>query len=219
MPESKPIVIYGAGGQGRVVLDILRSVPGIVTVGFLDSDENLHGSMVDNLRVLGDMRVVPGLLTEYPGIASVVAIGDNRARMDIARQLSELGMPLVNAIHPRAFISPSAHIGRNVTVASGAIICAHVRIGDHVIVNTGAIIEHENNIGDGVHIAPGAKLAGRVTVDRGAFVGIGAVVIGNLRIGTDAVVGAGAVVLHDVEPSSVVAGVPARPIQPKAKGG
>ncbi len=210
---SKIIIIYGAGGQGRVVLDILRSRKDVVTLGFLDSNADLHGSTMDGLPIMGDIASVSMLLSAYQDLSAIVAIGDNQARLDIARQLRARTIPLANAIHPRAFVAPSAIVGDNVTIAPGAMICAHARIGNDVIINTGAIVEHENIIEDGVHIAPGAKLAGRVIVERGAFVGIGATVIGNLRIGTSAVVGAGAVVLHDIMPFSVVAGVPARPIR------
>ena len=210
---SKLMVIYGAGGHGRVVLDILRSLSDVVVVGFLDSEKSLHGSIVDGLPVVGGIDQVPTLLLEYPGISAIVAIGDNQARREVAEELRKRHMPLANAVHPRAFVSPSAIVGTNVTVAAGAIICAHAKIGDDVIINTGAIVEHDNCIGNAVHIAPGAKLAGRVTVGEYAFIGIGAIVVGNLNIGRSAVVGAGAVVLHDVEPFSVVAGIPAKPIR------
>lgn len=211
MPRT--VIIYGAGGQGRVVLDILRSLDDVRVVGFLDSNKGLHGSTVDGLPVIGDINRISSLVLEYPNIAAIVAIGDNKVRRRIAQQLRKQHILLINAIHPRAFVSPSAIVGSNVTVAPGAIICAHARIGDDVIINTGAIVEHENCIGNGVHIAPGAKLAGRVTVGECAFVGIGATVIGNLSIGPSAVVGAGAVVLHNVEPFTIVVGIPARPIE------
>lgn len=45
------------------------------------------------------------------------------------------------------------------------------------------------------------------------WVGFGASIIGGVRIGHGACVAAGAVVTHDVEPYTVVAGVPARPIR------
>jgi serine O-acetyltransferase len=41
----------------------------------------------------------------------------------------------------------------------------------------------------------------------------GAIVIGPIAIGDDAVIGAGAVVVRDVQPATVVGGVPARPIE------
>jgi len=45
------------------------------------------------------------------------------------------------------------------------------------------------------------------------WIGFGATVVGGVRVGHGACVGAGAVVTHDVEPYTVVAGVPAKPIR------
>lgn len=205
-----PVVIYGAGGQGRVVLDILRADGRVPIIGFLDSDPSLVGMVVDGLQVLGTMDAIPGLLAVHGGLSAVVAIGDNRTRWNIAAQLEALGVQLTNAVHPKAYVSPTAHLGRNVTIAVGAIVCAHARIGNNVIVNTGAIVEHENVIEDNVHVAPGVRLAGRVVVRYDAFVGIGATVVQNLEIGAGALIGAGAVVLTNVPPGATFAGVPAR---------
>nr|WP_238386821.1 DapH/DapD/GlmU-related protein [Natrialba swarupiae] len=51
-----------------------------------------------------------------------------------------------------------------------------------------------------------------VTVEHDVWIGHGATVMPDVEIGTGAVVGAGAVVTRDVEPYSMVAGVPAEPI-------
>ncbi|QPV63320.1 acetyltransferase [Halosimplex litoreum] len=52
-----------------------------------------------------------------------------------------------------------------------------------------------------------------VTLGHDVWIGHGAIVLPGVEIGNGAVVGAGAVVAHDVEPYSVVAGVPAEPIR------
>ena len=59
----------------------------------------------------------------------------------------------------------------------------------------------------------GVRLAGHVTVDSGAFIGIGSTVVQNIRIGFEAVVGAEAVVVRDVDPITMVVGVPARTVK------
>ncbi|WP_135363758.1 DapH/DapD/GlmU-related protein [Halosimplex halophilum] len=52
-----------------------------------------------------------------------------------------------------------------------------------------------------------------VTVGHDVWIGHGAVVLPGVEIGNGAVVGAGAVVAADVEPYTVVAGVPAEPVR------
>jgi len=211
--QHQSCVIVGAGGHGRVVLDILLSAGSCRVVGFLDSNSALHGRRIDGLPVLGDLAALPDLRTQGVGHA-VVAIGDNGIRLAFAHRIEESGFILINAIHPSANLAHNANLGRNVVIAAGALVCAHCQIGDSVILNTGCIVDHESMIGTAAHICPGAKLAGRVTVQSGAFIGIGATVLQGLRIGYEAVVGGGAVVINDVETMSTVVGVPARRVYP-----
>lgn len=53
----------------------------------------------------------------------------------------------------------------------------------------------------------------RVTIGDDAWLGAGATILPGVTIGEGAIVGAGAVVTHDVEPYTVVAGVPARVVR------
>jgi sugar O-acyltransferase (sialic acid O-acetyltransferase NeuD family) len=205
-------VIVGAGGHGRVVLDILVRAGGHDIVGFLDSNPALTGKRVDGKLVYGTIEDLSRLRQEHAVEGALVAIGNNGVRRDFADRIERQGLTLINAVHPSANLANNVTIGRNVVVAAGALVCAHCHIGDSVILNTGCIVDHESMIGPGTHVCPGARLAGRVLVESGAFVGIGATIIQNLKIGYNAVIGAGAVVIRDVAPNTTVVGVPAHPI-------
>jgi UDP-perosamine 4-acetyltransferase len=208
-------IIVGAGGHGRVVLDVFRQAHDIDPVGFLDANPQLRGRKVDGVRVLGGLADLPSLRAD--GIDSaIVAIGDNATRNMYAQTLTSHGFRLVNAIHPKAAIADTAKLGTNIVIAAGAVICAHCRISDSCIVNTASIVDHESFIGRATHICPGSRLAGRVIVEDFAFVGIGATVVQCLTIGRGSTVGAGAVVLRNVEPFTTVVGVPARCIKEPA---
>jgi UDP-perosamine 4-acetyltransferase len=203
------IVIVGAGGHGKVVLDIVRATGAYKVVGFVDADLTLAGKTVAGLPVLGPMNVLPRLRQQRVSHA-IVAIGDNRTRLRYAQMLRGHGFELANAIHPSAVVAESASLGRNIVIAAQAAVCVDCQIGDSAIINTGAIVDHECQIGAGVHVCPGAKVAGRVQVGEAAFVGLGANIIQCLSVGEDAIVGAGAVVLKDVPAGGTVVGVPAR---------
>lgn len=208
-------VIIGAGGHGRVVLDILRQAHSVDPIGFLDANPALHGQRVDGLEVLGEPADIPRLAHRHIDSA-IVAIGDNATRNMYAQALAAYGIHLSNAIHPKATVADTAKLGSNIVICAGAVICAHCRIGDSSIINTASIVDHESAIGRATHICPGARLAGRVTVEDFAFVGIGATIVQCLTIGRGSTVGAGAVVLKDVAAFTTVVGVPARPIRQAA---
>jgi maltose O-acetyltransferase len=102
-------------------------------------------------------------------------------------------------------------------------------IGSHTVINRGCVLDGRGglHIGDNVSISPGVwvltsqhdmndpyfrQTFGRVLIDDYVWLGSRATVLPGVSIGTGAVVAAGSVVTRDVEPYSVVAGVPARPI-------
>jgi sugar O-acyltransferase (sialic acid O-acetyltransferase NeuD family) len=206
-------IIIGAGGHGKVVLDILASGQQYRPVGFVDADPRLAGTTVGSLPVFGAVHLLGRLIQQHRIAAAIIAIGDNRARASYARAVDDLRLPLINAIHPSATVSRTAKLGRNVMIAAGAVVCTETRIGDFSIINTAATVDHECEIGASVHVCPGAHLAGRVRVEPGAFIGIGANIIQCLKIGQGATIGAGAVVLSDIPANVTAVGVPARIIQ------
>ena len=213
--RGRGVVIVGAGGHGRVVLDILRAAGHGRPIGFIDADPALAGSTVAGLPVLGSVNVLPSLRRRRIRRA-VIAIGDNRTRTHYAELLREQGFELINAVHPSAFVAPGAVLGENIVIAPMAAVGTEARVGDSAIINTAAVVDHECNVGPGAHLCPGAVLAGRVRVGRGAFVGAGARVIQCRSVGEFAVIGAGAVVITDVQAGATAVGVPAKLRAPTA---
>lgn len=209
------VVIIGAGGHGRVALDILQAAGKYIPVAFLDADPSLAGRRIGNVPVLGSVNMLPRVRQQKIGFG-FVAIGDNRVRRQYAAMLREHGFTLINAVHPSACISASATLGTNILVAAGAVVCTECRLADSVIINTGAVVDHECEIEESAHICSGAHLAGRARVGRGAFVGIGANVIQCLSIGEEAVIGAGAAVIRDIPSHATAVGVPAAVIKTSA---
>jgi sugar O-acyltransferase (sialic acid O-acetyltransferase NeuD family) len=204
-------LIIGAGGHGKVVLDILLAGRKYRPVGFLDADPALAGTTVAGLGVLGSINLL-SKLRDKKIRAAIIAIGDSRSRLSCAQAVLDHGFELINAIHPDSYIAPTATLGKNIVVAAGAVISTEARIGDSCIINTNAVVEHECDLAEGVHVCPGALLAGRVKVESSAFIGLGAKVIQCLTIGANATIGAGAVVIRDIPPGVTAVGIPARVI-------
>jgi sugar O-acyltransferase (sialic acid O-acetyltransferase NeuD family) len=207
------VLILGAGGHGRVVLDILLQAGQHQVVGFLDNNPDIHGRRVDGSVVHGSIDDLHSRGRELGIDGVIIAIGDNGTRRGLARHVEQIGIDLVNAVHPSATIAHNASLGRNVVVAAGVVVCANCQIGDSVILNTGCIVDHQTMIGEGTHICPGVRIAGRVKVEPGVFVGIGATIVPKVTLGCESIVGAGAVVTEDIPAMATAVGVPARPIK------
>ena len=208
-------LIWGAGGHGKVVADIIRAQFGDVLIAYVDRDPARVGDVCEPgggtiELVEEDLREkMEGQLDEK----LVLAVGNNRARLEFFARARASGADMPVLIHPTASVSPSAHVGAASQIVTGAIVHPGASIGNAVIVNTGAIVEHDCVVGDGCHISPGAILAGTVTLGARTWVGAGATVINNLTIGSDVTIGAGAVVIADVPDGATVVGVPARPTE------
>lgn len=204
------LAIFGAGGLGQLVHDIVRQHPEAQVVGFLDSDTALHKRTRDGLTVLGGLSAVERL--RWAGLThAIVAIGENRLRVQIAAALQERGLELASAIHPLASFARTSRLGAHVVVGPRATVCVHADIGEHCVISAGAIVEHDVRIGAGAFLHPAVRLAGGVHVGAGATLEIGASVIPGVRIGAGARVGAGSVVIRDVPSGARVSGVPAGP--------
>lgn len=209
------LIGLGAGGHAKVVIEILNFIKDYEIVGLLDPKEELWGTEVAGVVVKGSDALInelyeKGIHNAFIGLGTV---GDLSPRKRLYENVRNLGLDIVNAIHPHVIISKSAKIGHGPTVMAGAIINSCVILGEDVIVNTGAIIEHDCVIGSHVHIATGARLASTVYVGDGTHIGIGAVIRQCIRIGSNALIGAGAVVVKDVANGQTVVGNPARPME------
>ena len=199
------MILYGASGHGKVIIDILESM----------------GEM--NIEIWDDAEKDP--IWDYPVIQPfphgyavddllIISIGNNATRKKVAERLGdkvEFGM----AVHAFVCTSERTIIDEGTVVMAGVIINPDVQIGKHCIINTSCSIDHDCVIADYAHISPNATLSGDVRVGEGTHIGAGATVIQGIRIGKWCTIGAGAVVIRDIPDYATAVGNPARIIKVK----
>lgn len=211
MKQHGQVFLYGSGGHAKVVLDILR-LRETAVVALLDDDESRTNMDVMGTPVVHAAQALETLL--YRNVLyGVIAIGDNRIRMEKATLIRNKGYELLTAAHPAAVVADSVVLGAGTVVMAGVVVNWDAQIGENVILNTGCTVDHDCIIGQGAHISPGVNLGGNVTVGERTHIGIGSAVLPGVTIGADTIVGGGAVVIHDLPGGVTAVGVPARVIK------
>ena len=204
------VVIIGAGGHAKVIIDMLQERGEFELAGCVSADRDNRAVL--GVPVLGGDEALPRILAT--GVRhAFVALGENRLRAALTDRAVSLGFSIVNAISRHAVISGRVTLGSGIAVMPGAIINVDAVVASGAIINTGATVDHDCRIGAYAHVGPGTRLAGTVAVGEGALLGAGCCVIPGRTVGAWSTVGAGAAVVRDVAERATVAGVPARTLR------
>jgi sugar O-acyltransferase (sialic acid O-acetyltransferase NeuD family) len=205
-----PLIVLGAGRQGRNVTDLCRAL-GFVPEGFLD-DTMPAGTVVDGVPVVGPFSDLGRHLARADATFAV-AVGAAAARRAFSARIPADRRPAL--VHPTAVLAAAA------TVLPGAFVAEFCRVRSGALVGQGALVEShsglgvDSRLGDFATTGPGVQATAGTRVGEEAFLGANAVVANEARVGARAVVAAGAVVLEDVPDGAFVAGVPAV-VRPRA---
>lgn len=174
-------------------------------------------------------RRVPAVLREE--------VAQTRPRLVLARLLTSfLPLPAGGRLRAIALRLAGCRIGKGVVLASmpriigDGDVCPRLTVGDHCYFNVGVTLElgEPISIGCWVTLGPETMLLtttheigdpdhrcstpqrSPIRVGDGAWIGARVLVLPGVTIGAGAVVGAGSLVIADVEPNTLVAGVPAQ---------
>ena len=199
------IIIYGGGGHGKMLVDLVRALGTYQILGIVDDGMN-SSKTVMGLPVLGGSDILSKFYTEGVHLAAngVGGIGNIAVRKRVFEIIAQAGFSCPTLIHPAAYIEPG------VTLAPGAQVFAHAYVGSEVqvgygcIISTGAIVSHDCILEDYTILSPGAILAGEVQVGEGALIGMSATINLQVKIGKNARVGNGATVKSDVGENGIV---------------
>jgi sugar O-acyltransferase (sialic acid O-acetyltransferase NeuD family) len=160
------VILIGAGGHGKVVLDAVLSNPntGIKIIGFLDDGDikEIHG-----IKKLGNIKD----FVNFKDKKFHIAIGNNVFRERLSKEIGENN--LVTIIHKTAYVSSMSNVGNGSYIGAILVINPQCKIGKGCIVNTGTIVEHDCYIGDYSHLSyrvlvgSESKISSKTMIDMG----------------------------------------------------
>lgn len=210
MPQ---IVIYGAGGNGREIADVVMAARAAGAdwelLGFLDDAPELQDATVMGLPVLGPGEWVSG----HAQVQVVMGLGHPRYRRAASERIENLGAAWATVVHPRAVVLPSAEVGEGCVIFAGAVLSNNCCLGRIVQVSFNSVVHHDTRVGDLACIMAQVALGGDVRIGQGAFLGIGVCTRQGVSVGEWSIIGAGAAIINDIPAYCVAAGAPARPLR------
>jgi len=208
----KEIIIVGAGGFGRELLQWIKDINKIenrwIIKGFID--DNL--SALDNYEC--DYKVI-GKIKEWQPEENEVftcAIANPKIKENIVKHLKQRGAKFDSIIHPRAMIGGFNNIGEGIVIYPGARLTVNITVGKFVTLLSSGI-GHDVHIDDFSTISGHCNINGKVKLGKRVFLGSNSTIISERIVGDDAYIGAGSVVIRNIKNCSKVFGNPARIIK------
>ena len=213
------VIVIGAGGHARAVLDVLKSEGRYRIGGLIDSFQK-PGTICFGHKILGGEKELPDICSDVRTRNVFIAIGDNYQRQAMAERVQKAvsGIKFITCIHHSAIIGSDVTIGKGTVIMPGVIIVSGCTISEGCLLNTTSSIDHDGIMDNWSSLAPGVIAGGRIRLGKRSAVGLGAKVINDISIGRDTLVGAGAMVTKDISDNVLAYGIPCRVIRRRQSG-
>lgn len=209
----KDVVIVGAGGFGREMFGYVKDC---MSAG---KDWKIKGFIDDNPGALSGYRYdaeIISSLDDYhpaPNDVLVCAIGMPKPKKRAVEKLLSRGAKFATLVHP------AAHVGSNVALGEGVVICPFVSlncdicVGDFAMINISAGCGHDSRIGAFATISGFCDITGYCQVGEGAFLASHVCMRPSSKIGNWASVGIGSSVIVSIKDNESAFGNPAIPLR------
>lgn len=218
---KKKIVIYGAGGFAREVLQIIKDINKFskkeiwLPLGYLTDEDYLSSDLINNLPIIGTVE----WLKFNPDVFLIIGVGSPTLRKRVHEQLEAFSVVnYATLIHPKAWIGDMVEVGEGSIICAGTLITTNIKIGKHVQINIGSTIGHDAILEDFATLNPSVNVSGNVILKLGSEIGTGTVLIPQVEVGSWSIVGAGSVVTKSLPDNITAVGSPAKIIKYREPG-
>lgn len=151
--DSSGLLILGAGQYGVVAMETAQAMECFSKIAFLDDS---------NPIAIGKLEIFGEFLKEYR--SAFVAIGNPEVRLAWIEKLEQAGYELPVLIHPRAYVSPSAELGKGTIVEPMAAVQAGAVVEEGGLLCAGCVVNHNSIVKRGCQIDCNAVVPARMTV-------------------------------------------------------
>ena len=193
--NDNSLILYGAGHQCKVVIDLIRNegLPFDVAAAV---DANSDASFIDDVPVFrtSELKNIVGL-----GFKNIhVCIGDGKVKSEVASMLVSMGFDIAKVIAKSSWISNTSVIGSGSYIGSNVYIGHSVNIGPLVQINHNVSIAHDSVVQAGAFLADGCIIGGSVNIGSHSSLGLGVIVNRDINIGEQCTVPSGSTITSDI---------------------
>lgn len=198
------IIIVGAGGNAKVLIDIILENENNEIWGILDDNKELLNKILyRNIKVIDTLN----FMNDNKHYNYCLSIGNNKVRKSIVEKYN---IEWINVISKYAIISPTAKIGVGTHIYPNSVIESDAIIGNHTIINIASSIHHDVFIGDFCNVAPKCAICGTTIIGNNTFIGAGSTIINNCNIGNNVIIGLGSTIVSNIEDNTIYYGIKAK---------
>lgn len=204
------LLIYGAGGFGGEVLDMVRSIGRVAdsAIGFLDDNPLTLGRFIRGVPVVGGQDALSEFQPRETRV--VIAVGHPHLRLRLAQKVECAGFEFETVFDPSSLRRSSVVLEIGSVIAPRVFLSSNVRIGRNSVVNTGTVIGHDSEVGVNCVIGPMLHVGGNTRIREGVEIGAGSALFPGIEIGAWSKVAMLSAVVRDLPENVSVSGNPAR---------
>lgn len=216
---KEKVVIIGGKGTAVVIAEQIydahhRFGVDIEVLGFA-FDDPAYADGINGWPVLCGTREAYGMFKDDPAVKFVFALYRSDVLKERIALRDSLGIPadrFLSFVHPTAFVSKSAVLGKaNIILANCAINCNAV-LGDFNTLQTNSLIGHDTMLGNNNFLAAHTCIGSGLKIGNGNFTGLNCSMKNFVQIGDYNLIGMASNVVKDVTDGNVLVGNPAKPL-------
>lgn len=211
----KDIVIFGAGGLGREVAQLIDDVNADRKqwnlLGYIDETFEKQEAIINDNVVLGSLDWLNN--NTRLNLWIVCAVANPRDKYHIIKKITNYNLRFANLIYPDVRLNKSVVLGVGNIICWNSFLSVNTKIGNHIVLNPSCGIGHDTVIHDYSSLYWNVTLSGNVQVNEGCELGSKVMILPKKIVGKWSVVGAGSVVVSNIPKNCVAVGVPAKPIK------
>lgn len=205
------LVIYCAGGLGKEIVELARSVSrwnAIVFVDDVTNQKEYRGCSVHRFDEIANFS---------DSVEFVIASGEPAARKTLYNKIKAAGYSMATIASPYAAILPGAVIGEG-CILWDCGISADVVIGENAVINSRAILGHDVVVGAHSYISANSFIGGYTQIGTCVYMAPGAMAKDRIKVEDNAIISLGSVLLRNVRSGAIMVGNPARHLGDNERG-